>query len=161
MVRKATKEDFNEILNIYESARQYMKTTGNPEQWGDELPLASTTASDIENGTLYVVEREGQLCGVMEFHIGEDPFYSNLHDASWNYEGDYATIHRLASNGKHSGIFSEFLEFGKGICPHIKIDTHLDNVIMQNLIEKNGFKKCGVFFSTPDRGWIVYEKVFD
>ena len=44
MVRKATKEDFNEILNIYESARQYMKTTGNPEQWGDELPLASTTA---------------------------------------------------------------------------------------------------------------------
>ena len=161
MVRKATREDLDEILNIYKSARQYMKATGNPDQWGDNLPLASTVESDMESGTLYVVERDGQLCGVMEFHIGEDPFYSGFHELSWDYEGDYATIHRLAINGKRSGIFSEFLEFGKRICPNIKIDTYIDNIVMQSLIEKNGFKKCGVFFSTPDRGWVIYEKSFD
>ena len=88
-------------------------------------------------------------------------FYSGFHELSWDYEGDYATIHRLASNGKRSGIFSEFLEFGKRICPNIKIDTYIDNIVMQSLIEKNGFKKCGVFFSTPDRGWVIYEKSFD
>lgn len=39
MVRKATKNDFFEILKIYESARKYMKDTLNPSQWG--RPLAS------------------------------------------------------------------------------------------------------------------------
>lgn len=161
MVRKATMEDLDEILDIYESARQYMKATGNPHQWGDELPLISTTKKDIENESLYVVERDGLLCGVMEFHIGKEPYYAALDEGQWHYDGDYATVHRIASNGKARGVFAEFLEFGKGICPHIRIDTHFDNTVMQNLIELYGFEKCGIFFTAPDRGWIAYEKIFD
>lgn len=161
MVRKATKKDLPEILTIYESARQYMKENGNPRQWGDELPLAETTVEDIENDSLYVIERDGQLCGVMEFHIGAEPYYEELAEGQWHYERDYATVHRIASNGRARGIFREFLAFGRTICPYIRIDTHLDNVVMQRLIEAEGFAYCGIFYSQPDRGWIAYDKLYE
>ncbi len=160
MIRKAGMEDLKEILNVYESARLYMKKSGNPSQWGDSFPPQSTVEEDIENETLYVAERSGRVCGVMEFHIGEEPYYAVLDEGSWIYSGDYATVHRLASDGSKRGVFAEFLEFGKGICPHIRIDTHVDNIVMQKLIEKHGFEKCGFFFSTPERKWIAYEKIF-
>ena len=160
MVRKATIKDLQEILDVYESARQYMKDTNNPDQWGDDFPPVELVEEDIKNETLYVTERDGEICGVMEFHIGKESYFEELGDI-WLYNGDYATVHRIASNGKAKGIFSEFLEFGKNICKYIRIDTHLDNIIMQNLIEANGFKKRTTFFSTPERGWIAYEKLFD
>lgn len=160
MVRKATKDDFFEILKIYESARKYMKDTLNPSQWGDHWPPEDMVREDIENGSLYVIQRNGVLCGVMEFHIGEEPCYAAL-EGSWLYDEQYATVHRIASNGKARGIFSEFLDFGKNICKYIRIDTHLDNLVMQSLIEAHGFEKCGTFFSAPERGWIAYEKMYD
>ena len=134
MVRKAVKTDLKDILDIYESARIYMKNNGNPNQWGDEWP---------------------------PFHIGEDPSYGILDEGKWHYDSEYATVHRIASNGKEAGIFKEFLDFGKTICKHIRIDTHTDNIIMQNLIEKHEFEKCGRFFSQSKRWWIAYEKIFD
>lgn len=37
-VERATKEDNNEILNIYSIARLYMKKHNNPNQWPDYYP---------------------------------------------------------------------------------------------------------------------------
>ncbi len=161
MVRNAELKDLNEILRIYESARLYMKNTGNPSQWDDSFPPPSMIEADIRKRTLYIVERGRKICGVMEFHIGEEPYYAILDEGAWRYEGDYATVHRLASDGSERGIFSELLEFGKTICRHIRIDTHTDNIVMQRLIEKHSFEKCGAFISAPERKWIVYEKLFE
>ena len=161
MVRKAVKTDLKDILDIYESARIYMKNNGNPNQWGDEWPPVHIVEEDINNETLYVIERNDTLCGVMEFHIGEDPSYGILDEGKWHYDSEYATVHRIASNGEEAGIFKEFLDFGKTICKHIRIDTHTDNIIMQTLIEKHEFEKCGRFFSQSKRWWVAYEKIFD
>ena len=38
MIRKATPADRPEILEIYSRARQFMRETGNPSQWGDTYP---------------------------------------------------------------------------------------------------------------------------
>lgn len=33
-IRKSTEQDFKRIMEIYALAREYMKTHGNPNQWG-------------------------------------------------------------------------------------------------------------------------------
>ena len=37
-IRKASVQDLDQIMQIYEKAREFMRTNGNAEQWGDEYP---------------------------------------------------------------------------------------------------------------------------
>ena len=43
--------------------------------------------------------------------------------------------------------------------PHLRIDTHEDNKVMQHLIEKNGFKKCGIVYVEDGTERFAYEKI--
>ena len=54
-IRKAEKEDLPYIYNIYEGARDYMQTHGNPDQWGSTYPPHSLTEEDLANNRLYVI----------------------------------------------------------------------------------------------------------
>lgn len=36
-IRKSTKNDISEILNIFDIARDYMVTHGNATQWGERI----------------------------------------------------------------------------------------------------------------------------
>jgi RimJ/RimL family protein N-acetyltransferase len=42
--------------------------------------------------------------------------------------------------------------------PNIRIDTHRDNAIMQHLLEKNGFVKCGIIYVEDGSPRIAYQK---
>ncbi len=45
-------------------------------------------------------------------------------------------------------------------CGHLRIDTHEDNVVMQKMLEKNGFEKCGIIYVYEDHyPRLAYEKV--
>ena len=37
-VRKTQLQDLEEVLDIYQQARDFMKETGNPFQWGESWP---------------------------------------------------------------------------------------------------------------------------
>ena len=41
----------------------------------------------------------------------------------------------------------------------VRIDTHEDNIPMQNMIEKNGFKKCGIIYLLDGNKRLAYEKI--
>lgn len=41
----------------------------------------------------------------------------------------------------------------------IRIDTHEDNKSMQRLIDKNGFKYCGIFYLADGSKRLAYEKL--
>ena len=53
-VRKATLADFETVMGIYEYARGFMKSTGNPNQWKNTHPTAELIKDDIENGICHV-----------------------------------------------------------------------------------------------------------
>ena len=38
MVQKARKEDLEEILRVYRTAKEYMVRSGNPTQWEEGYP---------------------------------------------------------------------------------------------------------------------------
>ena len=82
-IRKARIEDLDSILEIYAKAREYMRSTGNPTQWGTDKPRRELLEDDIRKGELFVGENEkGELHFVFAFILGEDPTYSYIEDGS-------------------------------------------------------------------------------
>ena len=155
----AEKSDLPRILEIYAYARNFMKNTANPTQWGDHFPPEELLISDIEMGQLYVVKVNQEIHGVFAFIIGEDPTYMHIEQGAWRSDTAYGTIHRLAGDGQVSGIFSSVVEFCSRKIPHLRVDTHKDNQVMQHLIEKNGFMPCGIIHIADGSPRLAYERL--
>lgn len=158
MIRSAKEEDFNQILTIYEYARNFMKQTGNPTQWGEHSPAIEILEKDLQKGQLYVVEEDGKVCGVFAFIIGKDPTYERIENGAWKSETEYGTIHRVATDGTKHGMFQQIVSFCEGKIAHLRIDTHADNQIMRHLIQKNGFVECGTIYVADGSPRVAYEK---
>lgn len=77
-IEKAKLEDLPRILQIYASARKFMKQSGNPKQWGDSFPPEDLLAKDIEKEQLYVVKDDTGIHGVFAFIIGKEPTYEKI-----------------------------------------------------------------------------------
>ncbi len=156
-VRKAIISDLPRIQEIYAHAREFMEKTGNPHQWGKTHPPREQLERDIPNGSLYVVE-DGQLHGVFAYFTEPDPTYAYIEDGTWISDSPYGTIHRVASDGS-GGVFSAVLEYAMSRNPHVRIDTYHDNKVMQHVLEKYGFRRCGIIYLENGDPRIAYERV--
>ena len=56
IVRQLREEDLDEAMEIYASARAFMKRIGNGTQWKDSWPPREILEQDIKNGNAYAVE---------------------------------------------------------------------------------------------------------
>lgn len=156
MIRPATKDDFLIILEIYETARTFMRKNGNPTQWSNNHPAPELLQSDIENGDLYVVDYDGKIYGVFAMLFGVDPTYNYI-EGSWMDDSEYVAVHRVASSGERKGILTDIMTFVKEKSNHIKIDTHEDNIPMQKALFKNSFSKRGIIFLENGDPRIAFE----
>lgn len=156
MIRLANKDDLKSIEQIYENARQFMRSTGNFTQWGNGYPNKEIIYADIEQKCLYVVEDE-EIQAVFTLIMGEDPTYLEI-DGAWLNDRSYATLHRIASRGTQKGLFKLIIEFSWSICPNLRIDTHQNNTPMRDLIEKNGFVYCGIIIVGDGTPRLAYQK---
>ncbi len=158
-IRKTKISDLHAVSEIYAFARDFMRKNGNPRQWNNNYPEQEKIILDIENGVSYVIENNNEIFGVFTFIVGNDPTYEII-QGKWLNDKPYGTIHRIASNNKMKGILNYCLDFCKSIIKNIKIDTHSDNLIMQHLLEKNGFIKCGIIYLQNGSPRIAYQKDF-
>lgn len=157
-IKKADMNDLKEILNIYSYARRYMKEHKNPTQWGDDRPSESVIKNDITNGNSFVVIDNDVISGVFSFIIGEDETYKKIYDGKWLNDKVYGTVHRLAGNGKSKGIFDFSMGYCEKLIDNIRIDTHKNNKIMQYLLSKRGYKKCGIIYVEDGSERLAYQK---
>lgn len=158
MIRTATDGDLPQILHIYGRARRFMAENGNPDQWGNTFPPTDLLQYDIKKKRLFVLD-DGGVHAVFAFILGDDPAYAAITDGAWLSDAPYGTIHRLASDGTVRGVLDAVVAFCAARQPHLRIDTHADNHIMQHLIEKNGFTRCGIVRTVEDNTpRIAYEK---
>lgn len=155
-VRNAVSEDLDRIDEIYAFARAFMEKTGNPNQWGKTNPPHEWLVDDIKNKLLHVITDESGIHGVFYFYIGEDPTYGEIEDGAWCSSEPYGTIHRIASDGS-GGILRTAVAFCKEQIDHIRIDTHHDNVVMQNAVAKLGFQRSGIIHLANGSPRIAYE----
>lgn len=157
-LRNAGREDLPRILEIYQSAREFMAETGNPNQWGKHHPPAEILEKDIEQQLLHVVEDCNGIHGVFYFLIGADPTYRMIEGGSWRQDTAYGTIHRIAGDGS-GGILKAAVEYAKSQISHIRIDTHRDNAVMQKALARQGFSKRGIIYLENGDPRIAYDLI--
>lgn len=155
-IRKANREDWQEILTIYTRAREYMRQTGNPNQWRTTAPSPQLLSEDIQAGNLYIVTDDVCIHGVFALIPGPDPTYAQI-DGAWCNDEPYGVIHRVASAGKRRGILETCLKYCRAQYSNLRIDTHHENRIMQHLLEKHGFIRCGIIQLTNGEPRIAYQ----
>lgn len=144
LVRSAAEADLDDIMRIYDAARQTMRERGNHAQWVNGYPQRSLIAGDIERGESFVVEGDdGCAHGAFMFAIGEDPTYRIIEDGNWLNDEPYGVIHRIGSDGRVRGVMGAATRFALERIDDVRVDTHADNDAMQHALAKEGFERCG------------------
>lgn len=157
-IRKDKLSDLDAIMACYDSARQYMRSCGNHNQWINGYPSRELVTADINNGVNYVGEDEsGELVMAFAFIIGEDPTYSIIDGGRWLNDLPYGTIHRLGSTGRQGGMLRRCLEFCLKQIDNIRLDTHSDNLPMQQAVERLAFTPCGTIYCADGTPRIAYQ----
>ena len=150
-------------MEIYAQARQFMADHGNPLQWGaTNWPPKELICRDIEEGCSYVCLQDGRIVGTFFYTWGADPepAYRTIVDGSWSSQEPHGVVHRIASDGTVKGTGSFCLNWAFSQCGSLRIDTHNDNHVMQNMLEKNGFRHCGtIYVEEDDDPRMAYEKL--
>ena len=157
-IRLTTYNDLNQILDIYKKARLFMKENNNPTQWKDNRPSTDSIIRDIKDEHSYVIFDKDKILGVFSFFIGKDIYYDNIYDGNWLNDEEYGVIHKVASSFKVKGIMNYILKFAESNAKNIRIDTHKDNKIMQHILEKNGYQRCGIIYVDDNTPRIAYQK---
>ena len=161
-IRPSTHSDLPQLLQIYETARRFMQQTGNAGQWVDGYPKEELLISDIKQGHSYVCLNENnEIAGTFYYIVGEEPTYLNIYEGSWLNNDSYGVIHRIASSGKQKGIAETCINWCLEKCRNLRIDTHRDNKVMQNILQKLGFTYCGIIYLENGDERLAYQKSFE
>lgn len=142
-IRPAQPGDLPALLEIFAHARAFMAQTGNPTQWPATYPGAELMQQQIARGVCYVLEGNARPEATFCYIPGPEPTYAEIYDGSWPDDAPYATIHRMASAGRVHGAAAICFAWCAARGLPLRADTHADNKVMQHLLEKNGFVRCG------------------
>ena len=162
-IRRTAEADLARVMDIYAHARAFMAAHGNPNQWGPtNWPPEALIRQDIARGKGNVCVHEGRVVGAFFFDMGRDiePTYRHIEDGTWLDDSPYGVVHRIASDGSVKGVGAFCIDWAFRQCGHLRIDTHGDNAVMQNLLAKLGFARCGtIYVEEDDFPRFAYEKI--
>ena len=158
-IRLAVTGDIDRLMAIFERARKFMQSTGNANQWINGYPQRELMLQEILAQHCFVcVNTEEVVIATFCFIHGSDPTYAYIEDGEWSSDEPYAVIHRLASDGSQHGIAAECIAWCSKQIACLRADTHADNHVMQHLLEKNGFQRCGIIYVANGTPRIAYQK---
>ena len=167
-LKKSTIKDIPIIMTIIDDAKTYLAFQ-NIDQWQNGYPNAEQVENDIKKGESYVVVNDkNQVIATSMFTLRKEPTYKKVIDGNWIIPEDevYGVIHRMAIKkefrklGLATFLFDEFHQQLKDKnIQSLKIDTNEDNIGMQSLIKKLGYKYCGIIYTSYNAKRLAFEKV--
>ncbi|WP_252226746.1 MULTISPECIES: GNAT family N-acetyltransferase [unclassified Clostridium] len=164
-LKKSIEEDISNIMKVINEAQIYFKEQ-KINQWQNNYPNIDTIKEDIKNDYSYVFLKDKQIVATVAISFDGEKSYDTICDGKWISNCKYAVIHRMAVNNmyKGEGIASKIIKNIEKICLNkdihsIKIDTHIENKPMQNLLKKNNFQYCGIIYLEDKSERIAFEKV--
>lgn len=161
-IRHAEARDLARMMALYEHARRFMAEHGNPNQWGPtRWPPEDLLRRDIAQGNSYLCVQGDRIVGTFFFAMGPDiePTYRRIEDGAWRDPSPYGVVHRLAGDGSVRGTGAFCLDWAYRQCGHLRVDTHGDNQVLQNLLGKLSFVHCGTIYVEEDPyPRLAYEK---
>ena len=145
--RKATSADLPSICLLVKDAIAVMERN-NIHQWDEIYPTEADYRGDINDGNLFVGEKDGEIAVVFAVNQNQDTAYQF---GNWScHSGNFRVIHRLCVNPKfqNQGIAKQTLHHieqslkNKGV-ESIRLDVFTLNPHAIRLYENAGYKKTG------------------
>lgn len=159
-IRHSQLSDLDRLMEIFDHARTFMASVGNGNQWINGYPSREFITKEINSGYCYSCENEnGRIVGTFCFVPSPDPYYAVIEDGAWLNDDPYYVIHRIASDGTYKGFGNSCIDWCFKQFPNIRADTHHDNIIMQNLLIRNGFVRCGIVYVANGTARIAYQNI--
>ena len=165
MVRVANFADIKDIMRIIKETIVEMHSYNNT-QWDENYPQEKDFLQDIQNGDLYVCERDRNLVGFACINKIEPVEYTGL---PWSIRETAMIVHRMAVSPayRRSGIGTELMTFAdeyalKNDVRYLKTDTYSINTKMNALFLRCGYKWVGeMSFLSKEKPFYCYEKVLN
>ena len=110
-IRETQEKDLVFIDAIFNSARDFMRLNGNPQQWNQNYPTAKDVAQDIKCKRAFVcVNDEDTPVGTFAL-FDHEPAYDHI-DGKWMSDTSYKAVHRIATvrEGKIGSFIIKYLE---------------------------------------------------
>ena len=164
--RHAEPKDRDAILAVVAHARAAIRALGI-DQWQDGYPEPEVIEADAAGGIGYVFEAEGRIAGYLALADAPEPVYADI-EGAWLCGGPYLTVHRMCIDDgfRGTGLSREMFAFAEESAlergfASVRVDTHRGNVVMQKLLGKCGFTRCGTVAYAVNAGdpiRVAYEK---
>lgn len=161
MIRRATLQDVDNIMDIVHSAQLALRELGI-DQWQDGYPTAESIEEDIAQGVGYVATNNNATIGYAAIVLTGEQAYQQIAD-SWLYGNDYVVVHRLCTAQSHlrQGIALDLMMYAAELSRKrgfnaFRIDTHRGNIRMLSMLEKLEFRRVGIIhYDSGER--VAYE----
>lgn len=144
-IRLAKEKDIPKMREIFDYGREIQLESGNLNQWADGYPSDELIQEDLAVDAVHVLMGGDEMLGVMSLFTEADPTYKEI-EGKWLNDEPYATIHRIATSGKVKGSGQKLIKWAQDRFENIRIDTHEDNEQMKYIVQKLGFKYCGIIY---------------
>ena len=164
MIRKAEISDLKNIMKMYNSCVGGMLKNGI-DQWDETYPNAEIIAEDLELGTYFVAEVDGQIVGGINIDRQQDPTYL---DIDWQDDSNqFLVVHRLGVKAENWGdgigkvlmIFTEQLVKETGLSS-IRLDTYSGNPKAMEFYLRLGYSELGTIDLKPNKNkYHCFEKI--
>lgn len=157
-IRKAKLADLSQIMEIYAKARIFMAEHGNAEQWAGGYPQEELIRKHIQDKEFYVCMEEKEIACVFQFFIGEDADYQKIENGAWLNDAPYAVVHKVASARGIKGAATFCINWCYEQWQNLRMDTHENNIPMQNFLKKAGFRYCGIVYTGEHSKRLAFQK---
>ncbi len=164
-LRFAEVSDIDTVALIIEQAREFLKNQGH-DQWQNGYPNKETVRDDVKSRRGFVVTVDGNIAAYLYISLDGEPVYEHITDGEWHSDVRAAVIHRVAISNLYrgTGLSSKIFSLACNYCKEngfdaVRIDTHPKNMIMQHVLEKNGFERRGRVFYKESGERLAFEKI--
>ena len=127
IIRKAEKQDLDDIMQVYKSCVDGMIAIGI-DQWDETYPNRNIIKKDLEIGDYYVGLVDNEIVAGIKIDSVQDPTYLSIEWA--DNTNNFMVVHRLCSKTKvwNQGVGKKMMEFAerlakKNNCVSIRLDT--------------------------------------
>ena len=163
--RPAMPEDVPAIMTLVEAAVRRLGAMG-VDQWQDGYPNRGRIDQDVAEGIGYVIEGADRVVAYGAVILTGEEAYRAI-DGGWlTEEENYVVVHRMcvADAVVGQGFGRRFMEaveqLSRGRVRSFRVDTHADNRVMQSLLPRLGFTRCGTI-RIDGRPFEAFEKIIE
>ena len=159
-IRPARESELPRLMELFDTARAYMRKNGNTVQWVNGYPSEDLIRQDIAQDRAFVVEEDGVVEAVFCYLAGRhvEPTYAVVYGGASPDDAPYGVIHRLASSGKLRGVMGLCADWALSRCPVLRVDTHESNATMRAAMARLGCAERGTIILGDETPRIAFQK---